>query len=66
MAAIHDAPRRFGAWLARDANRRACGLAEASVRSDYVIRSLGRPGGMMAHFIVARLDPTWNDARCSS
>lgn len=36
MAATVAAPERFGAWLARNPTHRACGLAEASVRSEYV------------------------------
>ena len=36
MTATVAAPDRFGAWLARDPAHRACGLAEACVRSDYV------------------------------
>lgn len=36
-------PQRFGAWLARDEKGRAVGLAEASVRSDYVNGTEGSP-----------------------
>lgn len=36
-------PQRFGAWLARDEQGRALGLAEASVRSDYVNGTHGSP-----------------------
>jgi aminoglycoside 6'-N-acetyltransferase I len=36
MAATVAAPDRFSAWLARDPAHRACGLVEASLRSDYV------------------------------
>lgn len=36
MAATLAAPERFGVWLARHPSWGACGLAEASVRSDYV------------------------------
>ncbi|MFV3414272.1 aminoglycoside 6'-N-acetyltransferase [Pseudomonas nitroreducens] len=36
-------PQRFGAWLARDEKGRALGLAEASVRRDYVNGTEGSP-----------------------
>ncbi|MCP1623089.1 aminoglycoside 6'-N-acetyltransferase [Pseudomonas nitroreducens] len=36
-------PQRYGAWLARDEQGRALGLAEASVRSDYVNGTEGSP-----------------------
>ncbi|MBD9679756.1 GNAT family N-acetyltransferase [Pseudomonas sp. PDM18] len=36
-------PSRFGAWLARDEQGRALGLAEASVRRDYVNGTDGSP-----------------------
>jgi aminoglycoside 6'-N-acetyltransferase I len=36
-------PQRFGAWLLRDEKGRALGLAEASVRSDYVNGTEGSP-----------------------
>ncbi|KJK01267.1 aminoglycoside 6'-acetyltransferase [Pseudomonas sp. 21] len=36
-------PQRYGAWLARDEKGRALGLAEASVRSDYVNGTDGSP-----------------------
>lgn len=36
-------PQRFAAWLARDEKGRALGLAEASVRSDYVNGTQGTP-----------------------
>ncbi|MDH0290299.1 GNAT family N-acetyltransferase [Pseudomonas sp. GD04087] len=36
-------PQRYGAWLARDEQGRALGLAEASVRSDYVNGTDGSP-----------------------
>ncbi|QRY79223.1 GNAT family N-acetyltransferase [Pseudomonas sp. PDNC002] len=36
-------PERFCAWLARDEKRRAIGLAEASVRHDYVNGTEGSP-----------------------
>ncbi|MDN6857628.1 GNAT family N-acetyltransferase [Pseudomonas sp. CAN2814] len=36
-------PQRFGAWLLRDEQGRALGLAEASVRSDYVNGTDGSP-----------------------
>ncbi|MBB4864619.1 aminoglycoside 6'-N-acetyltransferase I [Pseudomonas nitritireducens] len=36
-------PQRLGAWLLRDEQGRALGLAEASVRNDYVNGSEGSP-----------------------
>jgi aminoglycoside 6'-N-acetyltransferase I len=36
-------PQRYGAWLARDEQGRTQGLAEASVRSDYVNGTDGSP-----------------------
>lgn len=36
-------PQRYGAWLAHDEQGRALGLAEASVRSDYVNGTQGSP-----------------------
>ncbi|MCE4071210.1 MULTISPECIES: aminoglycoside 6'-N-acetyltransferase [Pseudomonas] len=36
-------PQRHGAWLARDEKGRALGLAEASVRSEYVNGTEGSP-----------------------
>jgi len=36
-------PQRYGAWLARDEQGRALGLAEASVRRDYVNGTEGSP-----------------------
>jgi len=36
-------PQRYGAWLIRDEQGRALGLAEASVRSDYVNGTDGSP-----------------------
>lgn len=36
-------PHRYGAWLLRDEQGRALGLAEASVRSDYVNGTDGSP-----------------------
>lgn len=40
---ILERSQRFGAWLARDEQGRALGLAEASVRSDYVNGTQGSP-----------------------
>ncbi|WP_447746670.1 aminoglycoside 6'-N-acetyltransferase [Pseudomonas nicosulfuronedens] len=40
---ILEQSQRFGAWLARDEQGRALGLAEASVRSDYVNGTEGAP-----------------------
>ncbi|PJI47183.1 MAG: N-acetyltransferase [Pseudomonas sp.] len=40
---ILEQSQRFGAWLARDEQGRALGLAEASVRSDYVNGTQGSP-----------------------
>ena len=43
MVATLAAPERFGVWLARDPALGACGLAEASVRSDYVNGTASTP-----------------------